>query len=165
MCHDVLWQLRYMFFCLHTSHLTLASGLLMLPVSKNSVLQLLLGVSYTGAMSFHKSMGWFFVIVSVLHVCAYIKSATSDSGKHSSRMIPDISQLPWGKSHIVTSHRSASSHTAVLRYMLGAAQCSGVWCGTSANRIEAVRLLSSKYEVALTDLLASFTSMSLLVEC
>ena len=86
-----------------TPYLTSASGLLMLPVSKNSVLQLLLGVSYTGAMTFHKSMGWFFVMVSVVHVCAYIKSAAIDSGKFSYKMIPDVSQLPWGKSHTVTS--------------------------------------------------------------
>jgi Ferric reductase like transmembrane component len=50
----------------------------MLPVSKNSVLQLLLGISYTGAMGFHKLMGWFFVIVSVVHVGVYLKSASVD---------------------------------------------------------------------------------------
>jgi Ferric reductase like transmembrane component len=50
----------------------------MLPVSKNSVLQLLLGISYTGAMCFHKLMGWFFVIVAVVHVSVYMKSASMD---------------------------------------------------------------------------------------
>lgn len=75
----------------------------MLPVSKNSVLQLLLGVSYTGAMSFHKSMGWFFVMVSVVHVSAYIRSATIVYSTYSNKMVPDLSQMPWGKSGIFTS--------------------------------------------------------------
>jgi Ferric reductase like transmembrane component len=94
----------------------------MIPVSKNSVLQLLLGVSYTGALGFHKSMGWFFVLVSVVHVCAYIKSATFDIGKYSSKMIPDVSQLPWGESRIKyrhIAHRFIQPHSVICRVQCG----------------------------------------------
>ena len=83
----------------------------MLPVSKNSVLQLLLGISYTGAIGFHKCMGWFFVIVSAIHVSVYVKSASLDSltsvTSHMFNMVEhhhegtghaEVSKNAWGKS-------------------------------------------------------------------
>lgn len=81
----------------------------MLPVSKNSVLQLLFGISYTGAIGFHKLMGWFFVIVSVIHVGVYMKAASMDSMQsleshmfntydpNFAAMMPGYTMKEWGK--------------------------------------------------------------------
>ena len=58
--------------------LDVSLGLLMIPVSKNSVLQLLLGISYDAAIRFHKNMGWMFVATSAVHVALYIQYAQLD---------------------------------------------------------------------------------------
>lgn len=56
-------------------------GLLVLPISKNSIIQLFLGISYKNALTFHKYIGWFFAIVSAIHVGVYIKSAAVDDSQ------------------------------------------------------------------------------------
>ena len=50
----------------------------MIPVARNSVLQLLLGISHDAAIKFHKYMGWIFVAISIVHVALYIQYAQLD---------------------------------------------------------------------------------------
>lgn len=85
-------------------------GLLMIPVAKNSVLQLLLGISYDSAIGFHKLMGWWFVIISVVHAGVYIESTVLDPSesvishlfsipdpKYSNKLVYDDDyHLMWG---------------------------------------------------------------------
>lgn len=47
-------------------------GLLMIPVSKNSVLQHLYGVSYNTAMRYHKVMGWALFLAIAVHLAVYM---------------------------------------------------------------------------------------------
>lgn len=49
-------------------------GLAFLPVSKNTAIQYLLGISYNSTMRFHQWMGWVVIIASVIHAAVYIHS-------------------------------------------------------------------------------------------
>lgn len=90
--------------------LDVSLGLLMIPVAKNSVLQLLLGISYDATIRFHKNMGWIFVIASAAHVGLYIKYAQIDGANGGQSLLShmfnnqdkamearDKNQMYWGQ--------------------------------------------------------------------
>ena len=79
--------------------LDVSLGLLMIPVAKNSVLQLLLGISYDAAIRFHKNMGWIFVAISIVHVALYIQYAQLDEASGGQSLL----------SHMFNSRDSALS--------------------------------------------------------
>lgn len=93
--------------------LDVSLGLLTIPVAKNSVLQLLLGISYDASIRFHKNMGWIFVIISVVHVGVYMKSAKIDEEDGGQSLLshmfntPDshmsmMNQMVWGQGNWMT---------------------------------------------------------------
>ena len=74
--------------------LDVSLGLLMIPVAKNTVLQQLLGISYDGAITFHKTMGWIFVMITIAHVGVYMKSAHLDEVKGGQSLFSHMFNCP-----------------------------------------------------------------------